>query len=130
MICDGCGAIIDRSEEYCPNCGMQTSDMRPYPAKNKRYSKKSKTYQKSRPAYKPIKQKYMEKSKPESYDYSQYTGADDYISSDNVYTENNKQKSDIGLMVILLLIALAMGFTVGLIMFTSQLIPSIPGINS
>ena len=39
MICDNCGAIIDKGEQYCPNCGMQLIDL---PKKQKK-SKSSKS---------------------------------------------------------------------------------------
>ena len=35
MICDNCGANIDKDEEYCPNCGMQLLDLPPNPTKKK-----------------------------------------------------------------------------------------------
>ncbi len=136
MICDNCGAIIPEKEEFCPNCGMQLVDLYSKPKNKKKYSKNSK----SSKNYdfdsfdKPIKQKYMGNSKPESYDYSQYLDDDGYKEhefNDN-YEAKNKRKSGTGIwnIIILLLIALVLGFIVGLLMFTSQLIPQMPGINT
>ncbi len=130
MICDNCGATIDSNEEFCNNCGMQLLDMRP--KKKKRYYKKSRSFDNSSSFDKPIKQRYIKNSKPESYDYPQYLDDEEYAYSGHDHEKDHERKSGtgIGSIILLLLIALALGFTVGLIMFTSQLIPQIPGLNN
>jgi|GEM_PF-985778 len=37
MICDNCGAEIDKKERYCPNCGMELPGPAPKPSKKKYY---------------------------------------------------------------------------------------------
>jgi hypothetical protein len=37
MICDNCGAEIDKKERYCPNCGMELPGPTPKPSKKKYY---------------------------------------------------------------------------------------------
>jgi len=144
MICDNCGAIIDENEEYCPNCGMQLLEMRPQkkekPKKKKKNYNKSKSpgFEDSKPADKPIKQRYIENSQPESYDYSQYLddGDDENEEYEQAPQEYNNQKQEkksgigIGNIFLFILLALILGFIVGLFMFSSPSIPQIPGINS
>ncbi len=138
MICDNCGAIIDDNEDFCPNCGMQLLDMRPQQKKKKTQKKKKKSrspgFEDTRPADKPIKQRYIENSEPESYGYSQYFDDDEYEEApqQDYYPEEQKKKSGIrmGDIILFILIALILGFITGLFMFSSQLIPQIPGINS
>ncbi|MEN4007072.1 MAG: zinc ribbon domain-containing protein [Methanobacterium sp.] len=142
MICDNCGAIIDESEEYCPNCGMEL--LTPKPIKNKYYREpkaiKHKN-QSSKPAKKkyykdyeslgnhspietPIKRRYYEDSALISPDYSQYVGEYEYEESDY------KEKSGVGTIIIFLFIALVLGLVVGLLMFgPPQTIPQMPGFN-
>lgn len=137
MICDNCGANIDKGEEYCPNCGMQLLDLPPNPMKKKKYYKDSKSIgsDNSQIVEKPIKKKYTEDSVPESPDYSHYDNEYDveYEEAEShqkeYYEEDYKEKSGggIGNIILLLFIALVLGFIVGLLMFGSQSIPQIPG---
>lgn len=136
MICDNCGATIDANEEFCPNCGMQLIDVQPKPRKKKKYNKKSRSFDDAKAVDKPIKQRYIENSQPESYDYSHYFDDDEYEEYESperdYHPKDQQMKSGIRIMDILLfiLIALILGFITGLLMFGSQLIPPIPGVNS
>lgn len=150
MICDNCGANIDKNEEYCPNCGMEL--LTPTPKKN-RYPKKptNPRREKSKPSddeeifshsnphsiEKPIKEKYIGYSEPESQDYSQYYDRDDYEDTEpynetEEYETPKEKGSGIGTIVLLLFIALVFGFIVGLLIFSSssQHIPQIPGFST
>lgn len=138
MICDNCGAKIDASEEYCPNCGMQLLDLPPTPIKKKRNYKNSNHYSHndSRSFEKPIKKRYIKNSSPESPDYSQYIDEEElpeetYYEQD-YYKKDYKEKSSMGMgsMLLFLLLALILGLVVGMIMFGPQSIPLIPGINT
>jgi len=153
MICDNCGALIDKSEEYCPNCGMELLTPKPMKkkyhrapetirhenqrfkhAKNK-YYKGSESFSNRPPIEKSIKRRYYEDSAPVSHDYSQYVGEDEYEESEppqqDHYEGIYKEKSGFGIwdIVILLFIVLIFGFIVGLLMFGSQSTPQIPGFN-
>ncbi len=138
MICDNCEAKIDAHEEYCPNCGMQLLDLPPNPIKKKKNYKDSGSFSRGNPrsVKKPIKQRYIGNSAPESPDYSQYT--DEYghdeeeLPEETYYEEDYKEKSGsgIGSITLLLFIALILGFIVGMLMFGSQSIPQIPGFNT
>jgi len=90
---------------------------------------------------KPLQKKYIEFSEPESPDYSQYDEKEyeetespqqDHYYEGEYYEEEYKEKSGAGMgsILLLLFIALALGFIVGLLMFGSQSIPKIPGFNS
>jgi hypothetical protein len=152
MICDNCGAIIDKNEEYCPNCGMELLTSKPT---KKKYYKKSESINRensSKPSKKkyyndpepisyttphkiekPIKSRYLEDPILESPDYSHYDEdeyeEDEYPQQD--FKEDHKEKSGSGIanIIILLFIALILGFIVGMFMFGSQSIPQIPGLN-
>lgn len=147
MICDNCGAIIDKSEKYCPNCGMELLTSKPMkkkyyreqesinhenkglnPAK-KKYYKDSEMFSANnrRSIEKPIKRRYYENSAPVSPDYSQYIGEESEPHQQDHYKE--KSGTGIGNIVLLLFVALILGFVTGLIMFGLQSIPQIPGFN-
>lgn len=134
MFCDNCGAKIDESEEYCPNCGMQLVDL---PPKKRKYHKNPGSFSRanSRSVDKPIKQRYIEKSVPESYEYPQYFDEEEdeeYESHNSDYDqEGYKEKSGTGIgnIILILFIALILGFIVGMLMFGSQSVPQIPGFN-
>jgi hypothetical protein len=139
MICDNCGANIDKSEDYCPNCGMQLLDLPPAPKKKKKYYKDSKSISpdNSQIVEKPIKRRYTEDSVPESPDYSHYDSKydEEYEEAESpqqdYHKKDYKEKSGvrIGNIILLLFIALVLGFITGLLMFGSQSIPQIPGVN-
>lgn len=161
MICKNCGANFDKGEEYCPSCGMELlihksmrkKDYRnsnPTISENSNFKKpmdkfnrdfKSFSSNNSQMVEKPIKQRYIEYSEPESPDYSQYSDEEEYGQTespqdhyygDEYYEEGYKEKSGVGMgsILLFLFIALALGFIVGLLMFSSQSIPQIPGFNS
>lgn len=153
MICDNCGTIIDKSEEYCPNCGMELLTPKPMKKKycrgpeaikhenqdfkhvKKKYYKDSESFSNRPSIEKPIKRRYCGDLIPVSPDYSQYTGEEEYYEAESPqqdhYEEDYKEKSGAGIgnIVLLLFIALILGFIVGLIMFAPQSIPQIPGFN-
>lgn len=132
MICDNCGAIIDKREEFCPNCGMQMLNLHPNPKKRKKYYKNSRSLNRnnSRPVDKPIKQRYIKNSKPKSQDYRQYFDDEEYEEPPNhdYYKTNYKRKSGIGIwnIILLLAIALILGFITGLLMLETLSIPPLP----
>ncbi len=150
MNCDNCGAEIDKDEEYCPNCGMQLFDLPPNPIKKKidkisesSSAEKSGSDEKSDSLSKPIKQRYIEDSEPENPDYSNYNEYEDVYDEPPQYEDEvqetedrpeveRKESSGSGMVniILFLLIALILGFIVGLIMFSSQTILKIPGLNS
>lgn len=129
MICDNCGAIIDKNEEFCPNCGMQILNLHPTPKKRKYYSGSFK-HNNSRSVDKPIKQRYIKNSKPKSQDYRQYFDDEEYEEPHNhdYYETNYKRKSGIGIGNIILLLAVAsiLGFITGLLMLGTLSIPPLP----
>ena len=133
MICDNCGAIIDKGEKYCPNCGMELINipLKKKKSKNFKSSNQDKYISKKRPESlkKPIKDRYMGYSDPESPDYSYYDQENEYEPK---YEKNNfkeetpkvqhKKSSGTGLINIFLFlfIALLLGLIVGLLIFGSQ----------
>jgi len=155
MICKNCGASFDKGEEYCPSCGMELLIHKSARNKNYEYSNPSipensnfnkpiNKYNKdfgsfsndsSKIVEKPLQKRYMEFSEPESPDYSQYhenENEEPEYPQEDYYEEEYTEKSGVGMgsIFLLLFIALALGFIVGLLMFGSQSIPKIPGINS
>ena len=149
MICDNCGSEIDKREEYCPDCGMELPGSAPKPSKRK-YHKDQGAFTNDIPQpsmsfenyneeadykIKPLKRKYYGDPSPSTYDDPQYQDEVDYESH---YTEEanheeiEESKSIIGTAFLLLIIALLLGFIVGLILFSSnmQSIPQVPGLKS
>ena len=132
MICDNCGAILDEGEEYCPNCGMELLDLPHNPAKKRKYHKNSGSFSRGN-VEKPLKKRYIKKLEPESPDYSRYHDSeydeyDEYESFEKDY--KGKSGGNMANIILLLFIALILGFIEGLFMFGSQSIPQIPGFNS
>jgi uncharacterized Zn finger protein (UPF0148 family) len=132
MICDNCGAIIDKGEEYCPNCGMELIKFPVEKKKSKNFESSNQdkyvSKKRSKSLKKPIKDRYIEYSDSENPDYSYY--GQDY---ENEYGNNNnfkeetakvqyKKSSGTGLINIFLFlfIALLLGLIVGLLIFGSQ----------
>jgi predicted nucleic acid-binding Zn-ribbon protein len=132
MICDNCGANIDKSEEYCPNCGMELLHSAPKHTK-KKYYKNSEPVSRDNPHLieKPIKKRYYEDSRPESPDYSQYDDDGAKYEESETLEEDHKEKSGsgIGNIILLLFIALILGFIVGMMMFSSSM-QYIPGFSN
>ncbi len=139
MDCQKCGGYIRRRDTFCPHCGVKLT--RP----------NYKTQQKSRNSeYKPLQGRYMRgeyQDRGEDF-YDQYIEnqhAEDQYQERPAYQKPRKKKyrgydlseyypdeeetesSGIGMtpIILILIIALLMGFIIGVMMFTSGSLPSL-----
>jgi hypothetical protein len=130
MKCRNCGGEIRPEDIYCNQCGMDLSGREYKPRAKKR---RSLTENKD---YKPLQNKFMRgeyqddqvdqypqdddyfyKSE-EAYDYGEYSGYDDDYQE---YEEIKEGKNSIwGTLILFLVLALVVGFVVGLLIFTSD----------
>jgi hypothetical protein len=126
MKCRNCGGEIRPEDIYCNQCGMELSGRQYKPRGRKRRS-----FPDNRD-YKPLQNKFMrgeyqeqeEDTSPdyyyepeEAYDYGEYPGYDDYRE----YEEAEEGETSIwGTLILFLVLALVVGFVVGLLIFTSD----------
>lgn len=159
MPCDNCGAEIDKKEEYCPECGMELLSSVSKPKKKKYYKdpapishensyfqdkpQKKEYYRDPEPVIykdsfhdKPLKKKYYENPDHEYYEdasfQEEYGYEDQYLDDDEEYVKTDRSWFKTSHMLLLLFIALLLGFLVGLLMFSTdtQLIPPIPTLHN
>lgn len=131
MNCQNCGGYIKRRDTYCPHCGVELKRSNYKPVQKNKNSE-----------YKPLQRRYMrgEYQDREEDFYNQYI-EDQYIEERPTYDKPKKKKyrgydlseyypdeegtesSGIGTapIILILLIALLLGFIIGIIMF---LLPS------
>jgi hypothetical protein len=126
MKCRNCGEEIRPEDIYCNQCGMELTGRKYKPSGRKRRSFPDKDY-------KPLQNKFMrgeyqQQEDPydpdddyyynpdEAYDYGEYQGYDDYGEQ----AEIQEEKSIWGTLVIFLVLALVVGFVMGLLIFTSD----------
>lgn len=149
MLCDNCGAEINKKEEYCPNCGMELPGSAPKPSK-KKYHRDSAAFTRDIPhpkvnyenhyneeadyEIKPLKRKYYGNPSASAYDdpyYQEEVNYESYYAKEDDY-ETKKSGGLLGTIFLLLVIALLLGFIIGLILFSSniQSIPNVPNLNS
>jgi zinc-ribbon domain len=122
MKCENCGAEIRKKDRYCPDCGMDI------------------------PEYKPLQDKYLrgENQDEEGFwdDNEEYVHTDkaqyhqEYSNGENQYQNDEygayevteSQRSVWSSVILLLIVALLIGFVMGLIFFSGKLlnIPPVP----
>jgi zinc-ribbon domain len=123
MICENCGAEIRKEARYCPDCGMDI------------------------PEYKPLQDKYLRGENQDDEedfldDNEEYNHADEahyhqeYSNGENQYQNEEygayevtvSQGSVWSSVILLLIVALLIGFVMGFIFFSGKLlnIPSVP----
>lgn len=117
MKCNNCGGIIRRGDTYCPMCGMELkSEYKPLQERYKRgeYQDREEQYYDETPVY----------QESETTHYQRGYNLDEYYPE-----EEETENSGSGLLpvILILVIALLIGFIFGIIMFSSnfQAIPSI-----
>ena len=132
MNCQNCGGYIKRRDTYCPHCGEKLNRSRTKPQNNYKSE------------YKPLQQRYKrgEYQDREEDFYDQYI-ENQYIDERPVYEKPKKKKyrgydlseyypdeetesSGIGTapIILILFIALLIGFIIGLMMFSNNTLPS------
>lgn len=128
MKCRNCGGEIRPEDIYCNQCGMDLSGRKYKPRGRKRRS-----FPNNRD-YKPLQNKFMrgeyqehqeDQHYPddyyyepeEAYDYGEYPDYDDY--GERAEVEDGKN-SIWGTLILFLVLALVVGFVVGLLIFTSN----------
>ncbi|HEY0196788.1 MAG TPA: hypothetical protein VGC02_04350 [Methanobacterium sp.] len=135
MNCQNCGGYIKRRDTYCPHCGVKLARSNYKPRQVGKNSE-----------FKPLQQRYMrgEYQDREEDFYNQYVEnqykEDGYIEERPAYNKPKKKKyrgydlseyypdeeetesSGIGMtpIILILVIALLIGFIIGIIMFTSS----------
>jgi hypothetical protein len=129
MKCRNCGGEIRPDDIFCNQCGMELSGRKYKPRGRKRRSFQDNG------DYKPLQKKFMQGEyqeqqedpyfsdddynyKPEeAYDYGEYPGYDNY----GEYEKKEEGGNSIwGTLILFLVLALVVGFVVGLLIFTSD----------
>jgi zinc-ribbon domain len=102
MKCENCGSKINENDKFCQNCGMNLSN----------------------PRVRPLQEKYLENP---SFDNENNDISDD----DSKELSETKKSHSKGVIMLLLIFTLVIGFAVGTIIFSGngQLIPNIPSFN-
>ncbi len=141
MNCQNCGGYIKRRDAYCPHCGVKVRRSDYKPRQQKRNSE-----------YKPLQRRYIRgeyQDKDEGEHYDQYI-QNQYIEDEHVEEkpkyhkpkkkkyrgydlseyypdEEEKASSGVGMtpIILILVIALMLGFIIGIIMFTNMGIASV-----
>lgn len=139
MNCQNCGGYIKRRDTYCPHCGVKLQ------RQNYKPRQKNKN-----PEYKPLQRRYMkgeyqDREEDDYYDQyieNQYT-EDEYSQERRPYKPKKKkyrgydlseyypdeeeaENSGIGMapIILILVIALMIGFIIGIMMFTNNSLAS------
>jgi len=123
MKCENCGAKIQNKDKYCPYCGRDIPEYKPL---QNRY----------------LRGKYQEDEEDLLFDNEVYYHSDEahyhheYENVENEYQNmeyddyevNESQSSSWSLVVLLLIVALLIGFVMGFIFFAGKLmnVPSVP----
>jgi hypothetical protein len=113
MKCKNCGGHTRQGDTYCPNCGMElsTSEYKPLQKSYIRgeYQEREENFHNERPEY----------DDPETTEYER--------GYDYDYAEPKKSGGKLLPVILILIIALLIGFILGVIMFSSnfQSVPSI-----
>jgi hypothetical protein len=128
MICKNCGANITKKENYCPSCGMEL--MIPY-SKSLKEKYIAGEYHDQQDDFNTRGTRSNRSVEREDYpeqdadEYEQYHGAEGEYEN-----ENRGSGSSVLLVIILfLIVALLIGFVIGMIIF-SGVLQSLPGFSN
>jgi hypothetical protein len=126
MICKNCGAEISKMESYCPKCGMELSIPYSKSLKEKymagEYSdNEDKFISEDRNVNPTYDNDYLYENHSDSA-YEQYHSSEDHHEE----YENHSSGSGIGATILFLVVALLIGFVIGMIIFSGSM-QSIPG---
>lgn len=140
MNCQNCGGYIKRRDTYCPHCGVKVKKSNYKPQQPKRNSE-----------YKPLQRRYIRGDYPDKEEDEYYGNyienqhiEDEYVEERPKYHKPKKKKyrgydlskyypdeeettsSGIGMapIILILVMALLIGFIIGIIMFTNMSIAS------
>ena len=123
MKCRNCGGEIRPKDVYCHQCGMELSGRKTKPQRRKKRSF-------SDPGdYKPLQNKFMRGEYQEHQETPYHQEDDYYYQPEEAYDYGEYQeyeedevgeKSSLGALIMFLLLALVVGFVVGILVFTSD----------
>ncbi len=125
MICENCGAEIKNRESYCPNCGMELINPHTKSIKAKymagEYTENQNTYvPKNKTKLPKEKQEYIEeKDDPEVQQYAEADMEEYEESGVSILT----------VIILFLIVALLIGFVIGILIF-SGFLQSLPGFSN
>ena len=154
MNCQNCGSYIKRRDTYCPHCGEELKSSE-YKSHNKDYkksefdhhiSRKNSGYkpgQKKNTEYKPLQKRFIRGDYQDHDDdfYNHYI-EEQFIDGPayekprkkkyrgydlSEYYPDEEESSGIGMLpiILILLIALLIGFIIGIMMFSNSSLPSV-----
>lgn len=130
MKCDNCGSEFRSGDVYCPQCGMELFQRQYKPPTTGKKSLRDSE------EYKPLQKRYMQgqypkteeeawyqEEKPQNYEEGSYNYSNNLDYSDyDEYQEYEQEKrgSSWGTVGMLLLLALVVGFVIGMLIFSSN----------
>jgi len=137
MICENCGANIKNRESFCPNCGMEL--MNPYSKSIKakyiagEYNEDQDThienqnYKENRDTYVPKNRRNARKEKQQPIEETDPVFEEHYEADVEEYTESGV--SVLTVIILFLIVALLIGFVIGILVF-SGFLQSLPGFSN
>lgn len=124
MICENCGVRIKNRESYCPNCGMEL--ITPY-TKSIKAKYIAGEYNENQNTYVPRNKRNAEEYDQQITDEPEVSEVEEYYEAD---VEEYKESgiSVITVIILFLIVALLIGFVIGILVF-SGFLHSLPGFS-
>lgn len=133
MICENCGAEIRNRENYCPNCGMEI--INPYNKSIKarymagEYTENPGNYHQRKQRSQREKEVYVEETEPNVLNDSEPAKEEDYYEAEPEEYEESGGVSVLTVIILFLIVALLIGFVMGILIF-SGFLHSLPGFSN
>lgn len=130
MICENCGAEIKNRESYCPNCGMEI--ISPY-SKSIKARYMAGEYRENEGNYTPRnrrnreKEVYVEETEAPFVEETDPDAVEEYYEPEEYYESGGI--SVLTAIIIFLIVALLIGFVIGILVF-SGFLHSLPGFSN
>ncbi len=132
MICENCGAEIRNRENYCPNCGMEV--ISPYNKSIKarymagEYTENQGNYY-SRKNRSKREEVYVEETEPQVSNETESELVEEYYGPEPEEFEEPGGVSVLTVIILFLIVALLIGFVIGILVF-SGFLHSLPGFSN
>ena len=132
MICENCGAEIRNRENYCPNCGMEV--ISPYNKSIKarymagEYTENQGDYY-SRKRRSKDEEVYVEETEPQVSKETEPELVEEYYEPEPEDFEESGGVSVLTVIILFLVVALLIGFVIGILVF-SGFLHSLPGFSN
>lgn len=133
MICENCGAEIRNREIYCPNCGMEI--ISPYNKSIKarymagEYTENQGNYNPRNKRSRRDREEYVEETEPQVSEDTEPAAVEEYYEPEPEEYEESGGVSVLTVIILFLIVALLIGFVIGILVF-SGFLQSLPGFSN